>query len=214
MTVEKKKKSRTEPPEKRKMQLIDATLSSIDRYGISGTTMTSVTKIAGLSMGLANFHFKTKDALLEETLRHLAEEHRDHWARRIEVAELTPAQKVLDIVNAQFHPEICSRKKLRVWFAFFGAASQRKSYRAVTARIDSERLAALTLLLGQIIAHGEYENVRPEGVGRTLESLFDGFWLNMLMYPEVFSREDSLSQVTTYLTATFPGDFGPGAQLP
>ena len=70
------KKPRTAAPEVRRKQLIDATITCIARKGISGTTLNAIAKEAGLSLGLANFHFKSKDALLSETLRHLATEHR------------------------------------------------------------------------------------------------------------------------------------------
>lgn len=69
------KKPRTLPAEQRRKQLIEATITSISKAGISGTTLTAVTKEAGLSMGLVNFHFKTKEILLTETLSFLAEEH-------------------------------------------------------------------------------------------------------------------------------------------
>ena len=41
----------------RRQQLIEATIDSIAKYGISGTTMTTVTGLAGLSVGIVNFHF-------------------------------------------------------------------------------------------------------------------------------------------------------------
>lgn len=212
MTVSNNKKNRTESPERRKEQLVDAAVASISKYGISGTTMTSVAKIAGLSSGLVNFHFNSKAALLEATLRHLAEEHRGHWATRINDPGLTAAQKVQKIVGAQFDPKICSRKKLRVWFAFCGEASHRKSYRAVTTGIDSERLRVLTGLFRQMQDGASQSGLCAEGAARTLESLFDGFWSNMLMYPEAFSREDSLAQVEAYLATTYPNHFAPEAR--
>lgn len=202
------KKSRTAPPEARRRQLIDATITSISRKGISGTTLTTVTREAGLSLGLVNFHFKSKDALLAATLTFLAEEHRALWMRELTRSDLAPADKLRALIDAQFHPRICNRKKLSVWFAFFGEATHRKSYRAITSEIDMERQEVCTELCGEIIREGGYGADTAEGVALTLEGLFDGLWLNILMYPAKFTRADAHDQVLSYLALAFPRHFG------
>ncbi len=202
-----KRKRRTEPPEVRRAQLIDATITCISKYGISGTTLTGVTKEAGLSLGLVNFHFKNKDALLTETLNTLAAEHRDLWMKAIERDDLGPADKLLAIVEAQFHPRICSRKKLAVWFAFFGETGHRKSYREHSSRFDIERQEICADLCRQIIADGDYTGPDAGEISMTMEAMFDGFWLNMLMYPATFTGKVAVAQVRTYLATLFPGHF-------
>ena len=198
------KKPRTLPPEQRRHQLIEATITSISKAGISGTTLTAVTKEAGLSLGLVNFHFKTKDILLAETLSFLAEEHRAISKAKLARPGLDAREKLMAIVNAQFDPRVCSRKKLAVWFAFFGEAAQRKSYRATSSDIDTERQAVCARLFCEVIEAENHQGVNAKSAARTLEGLFDGFWLNMLMYPSEFTREDAILQVTTYLAILLP----------
>lgn len=69
------KAPRVQPPEIRREQLINATMKSIARNGLSGTTMAEVTREAGLSLGIANLHFKSKEKLLIETLKHMTGEY-------------------------------------------------------------------------------------------------------------------------------------------
>lgn len=202
-----KKKRRTAPPEVRRAQLIDATITCISKYGISGTTLTEVTKEAGLSLGLVNFHFKSKDALLAETIDTLAAEHRDLWMRALQREDLDAVDKLSAIVDAQFHPRVCSRKKLAVWFAFFGESAHRQSYRASSAHFDIERQEICADLCRQIIEDGGYEGLDAEGISLTLEGLFDGFWLNMLMYPAKFTRKEAAKQVRAFLATIFPRHF-------
>jgi hypothetical protein len=57
------KVSRAEAKAERRQQLIDATIEAIARFGLSGMTMGKVTEIAGVSVGLANFHFESKENL-------------------------------------------------------------------------------------------------------------------------------------------------------
>ena len=199
-------RTRTAPPDVRRQQLIEATIVSISQNGISNTTMTTITQLAGLSLGLVNFHFKSKEALLTATLLHLAEEHRCLWMTGVAKPKLKPALKILAIVKAQFHPQICNRKKLAVWFAFFGEAAYRKSYRSSTTCIDAERRETLINICSEIISEGDY-TAKPEEVANTLEAMFDGFWLNMLMYPDTFTGADSASQIIAYLAHAFPFHF-------
>jgi TetR/AcrR family transcriptional regulator, transcriptional repressor of bet genes len=203
----KAKRPRTASKQVRRRQLIDATIESISKYGISGTTMTTVTSIAGLSMGLVNFHFKTKEILFEETLKFLAEEHRDQWKKSYGKAELTPEAKLLSIVDAHYHPNICSRKKLAVWFGFYGEAVYRAKYRKLMQTIDPERWELSKGLCAQIIQSGGYKNADDGVIADTLEGLYDGYWLNILIYPGEFSRKDAKVQIRIYLATTFPKHF-------
>lgn len=203
---------RTASKEVRRRQLIDATIESISKYGISGTTMTTVTGIAGLSIGIVNFHFKNKEKLFEETLRHLAEEHRDQWRKSVHSAALSPEAKLLAIVDAHFHPHICNRKKLTVWFGFYGEAGYRASYRRIMKELDEERWHVSIERCSEIIRSGGYDGIPAENVADTLEGLYDGFWLNILIYPGEFSREEAKTRVHDYLAATFPDHFTRSAE--
>lgn len=203
-----KKAGRTASKEVRRRQLIQATIESISRYGISGTTTTTVTGFAGLSNGIVNFHFKNKETLFEETLRFLAEEHRDLWQVSVAEAGPTPEAKLRAIVDTQFHPRLCTRKKLAVWFGFYGETRYRAAYRRIMSEIDAERWRISAELCRRIIENGNYEQIEAEDIASTLEGLYDGFWLNILIYPDEFPREDAWRQTRKYLASIFPDHFG------
>lgn len=198
------KPPRTAPPEARRQQLIEATITSISKHGISGTTLARVTQQAGLSLGLVNFHFESKEALLKATLEHLADEHRSLWISKSSRPDIAPAAKLQAIIDAQFHPKVCNRRKLSVWFAFFGESRQRRAYRKVSECVDEERQIVTADLCARIIAEGGYGDVDPEEISRMLEGLFDGLWLNILMYPDRFSRQAARAHVSSYLHRCFP----------
>lgn len=207
-----KRAGRTASREVRRQQLIDATIESIARHGLSGTTMSSVTGLAGLSNGIVNFHFNNKQTLFEQTLRHLAAEHRDQWRHSVRNADLSPEAKLLAIVDAHFAPGICSRKKLAVWFGFYGEAASRASYRRIMSEIDDERWHASQRIIGEIIDTGGHTGLSARDIADTLEGLYDGFWLNILIYPDDFGPETAMARIRDYLSRTFPGHFdGAGA---
>ena len=66
-------KRRTAPPEERREQLILATIRCVADQGLADTTIATVAQEAGLSQGIVNLHFRSKDGLLTETLRYLAD---------------------------------------------------------------------------------------------------------------------------------------------
>lgn len=202
-----RKARRTEPREVRRSQLIDATITSIAKHGIGGTTMSSVTEAAGLSIGLVNFHFKSKQNLLEETLTFLAREHHDLWRRAYEDAGLSASEKLLAIVGSHFHPRICTRRKLAVWYAFFGEGGRRAVYRALVDELDRERYDLSTQLCSEIEEEAGYGGLPPHVVARTLEALYDGIWLNLLIYPDRDKRDQSHRQVRAYLASVYPEHF-------
>lgn len=200
--------NRTEAKSVRELQLIKATIECIAKHGLTGTTLAKVTEVAGSSLGFVNFHFKSKERLLEATLKLLAVEHHSQWQKDVEEPGLSDIDRLLRIADSHFYPRICSRKKLAVWFAFFGEANNRGAYRKIVDDIDDERFAEIFRLCQSIKAEGNYSEIDPKQVAMTLEGLFDGLWLNMLLYPDLYTTEISKKQVHIFLAAMFPRHFG------
>ncbi|MCE8007719.1 TetR family transcriptional regulator C-terminal domain-containing protein [Aestuariivita sp.] len=198
---------RTASKEVRRQQLITSTINSIAKYGIGGTTMSTVTDDAGLSLGIVNFHFESKQKLFEETLLFLAREHHEHWQTGYKDAGLGAADKLRAIVGAHFHPKICTRKKLAVWFAFYGEAGRRKVYRKLIEDIDAERFEISVQLCEKIAEEGGYHGIPPRQIANMLESLYDGLWLDILTYPGSYSRETAQDHVLAFLASIFPEHF-------
>jgi TetR/AcrR family transcriptional repressor of bet genes len=201
------KPPRTASREVRRAQLIAATIDAIAEHGIAGTTLSTVTEKAGLSIGIVNFHFQSKQNLFEETLTFLAREHHEQWHRAHADAGLSAGDKLLAIVDAHFDPRICTPKKLAVWFAFYGEAGRRSAYRRLIDDIDDERFELSKGLCTDIDAEGGYRGAAPEMVAQTLEGLYDGLCLNILMYPAQFTRKLARLQVRQYLAGMYPDHF-------
>jgi TetR/AcrR family transcriptional repressor of bet genes len=198
----------------RREQLIRAAIESIAKRGLSDTTMAHVTEGANLSLGTVNFHFTTKQRLFEETLKFLVDEHRSRWRCNIARSSANPQDQLQALVDADFHPSICSKKKLSVWFAFYGEARYRSAYRDVCTQIDNERLKEIERLSRLLVEEGDYGNVDPAGFARTLEAFIDGLWLNMLLYGEKFSRAEARLECLSFLASTFPHHFETPEEMP
>jgi TetR/AcrR family transcriptional regulator, transcriptional repressor of bet genes len=201
------KQTRAAAKAERRQQLIDATITSIVKFGLSGTTIARVTEIAGTSIGLANFHFASKERLFEATLHFLADEQRDQWQRRNLDPSLTNVERLLTIADSRFQTLICDRRKLAVWFAFHGDAGARAMYRKIVGDVDDERLDATVAILTALIAEGGYSDLDPLETALSIESLYDGLWLNMLLYPTDFKRIGCRKNAFRVLASLFPQHF-------
>ena len=187
--------------------MIDAAMEVIAENGLSGATTAEVTRRAGLSVGLVNHHFESKDNLLVSVLCYLAEELRERWVEIQNDSSLSAAEKLEAIVEALFHPELCTPTKIAVWFAFFGDAGYREAYRETVERYDTERGHAIEDLCRALKVEGGYPEIEPLAVTQSVEGLADGLWLNLMLYPGWLTPRDAKARVMDLIAHQFPKHF-------
>ncbi|NND43779.1 MAG: transcriptional regulator BetI [Xanthomonadales bacterium] len=200
-------KRRTASKAERRSQLIDATIRSIAAHGLSDTTMSTVAGEAGLSQGIINLHFQSKEKLLLETLAHVVDEYKQLWEETMEKAGPSSADRLAALVKVDFHRSVCDRNKLAVWFAFWSESKARPTYRKLCADRDREYDRMLQRLCAEVQAEGDYGNIDPVSAARGLAAMTEGLWLDMLVSPRNMSREKAISTSRSYLAHLFPRHF-------
>jgi AcrR family transcriptional regulator len=198
---------RTASREARRQQLIDATMKCIARKGMSSTTLSDVAKEAGLSQGIVNLHFESKENLLTETLASLAGEYREKFDKALRNAGPSPADKLWAIMEHDLRPSICNRGKLAVWFAFWGEVRSRPTYQRMCAEWDQRYDKVVAELCDEIIAEGNYKSISSASVAYTLAPMINGFWLSCLISPQTWSRDAAKTAVMDYLSSMFPDHY-------
>lgn len=199
--------TREERKELTREKIVAATIDAVAEHGLSQVTVSMITAGAGVSRGLANFHFRSKDELLVETLRFMTEEYLQSWKAAVAAAPPRPAEQLRALVVNDFDPAICNRKKAAVWFAFRGETKSRPTYLEVCTRADDEYDGKLRVLIAEIRREGGY-GFDSDRAALGLASLIEGLWLDCLMYPATFQREDALETVLQYLRYLMPKHFG------
>ena len=207
MATTAKNTSRTATREKRRQQLIDATMKCIARKGMGSTTLGDVAGAAGLSQGIVNLHFESKENLLNETLRYLADEYKTQFNRTLEKSVPGAASKLRALMALDLSPSVLDRRKLAVWFAFWGEVKSRPRYQAICEKSDEYYDKVLGSLCDELIADGEYENVSSAAVATVLTSVTNGMWLSYLISPKRFDRHIATNAVDEYLHSVFPKHF-------
>jgi TetR/AcrR family transcriptional repressor of bet genes len=199
-------KRRTASKEERQGQLIKATIRSIARHGLSETTIATVAKEAGLSQGIINLHFQSKERLLEETLSHIVDEYRTAWYKAMKSSGDSAAEKLAALVAVDFDKLICQRNKLAVWFAFWGESRSRLTYRKIYAESNREYRQLLTELCEDLIKQSNTK-IQAQRVAIGLLAMNSGLWLDMLISPSEMPAEQAREISLSYLRGVFPGHF-------
>ena len=201
-------RKRTASKEERREQLIRATIRSVAKNGLSDTTMASVSGEAGLSQGIINLHFQSKDRLLVETLRYLDDEYRQVWLAALDKADSSSAERLATLIEVDFTRPICDRNKIAVWFAYWGESKSRPVYRKICAERDNEYNEMLTGLCSDIVAEGLYTRIKAESVAVGLSAMTNGLWLDILVQPNSTTPAGAQQICMDYLANTFPSHFG------
>ena len=199
--------SRAEGKQRSRQKLITATINSIAKRGFADTTLARVAEGAGLSRGIVNFHFRSKDALFLETLKFLSREYGEQWWRAFDEAGPTAAEKLEAVLMIDFKPPISNRNRLACWFAFYGEAKSRPTYMAECTERDQATFEAIIALCRTIVEEGGYSNLDPERTAWGLGAMGEGLWLDLLISPHTIDTEKSQETVLTYLRALFPKHF-------
>jgi len=193
----------------RRQELIDATIDSLAKRGYDATTIAEVADGAGLSRGIVNFHFESKEKLLIETLRYLSEEYRNHWQSALAAAGPSPAEKLSALVNADFDRKVCTQRKLAAWGAFWGEAKSRPTYRALCGANDEEYQQTVIALCRELAEPNHDAHL----VARGIVCLLEGLWHHLMMSPKDFRRDEALSVAKAQLGMAFPSHFAPDGAL-
>jgi TetR/AcrR family transcriptional regulator, transcriptional repressor of bet genes len=193
--------------EARKVQLMEATIDCIAARGFAELTLADVAKAAGLSVGIVNFYFRSKDVLLIETLRHLVADYIQQTNENIRTAGPSAAAQVEAMIDSDFHRAIANRKKVTVWYAFWGETRWRPEFLKICQQLSDSFHEETRAVFARLIAEGGYGNVDPDLVARGFDAMIDGLWLDMLINPKAVERDAAKQVVRTYLAGIFPNEF-------
>jgi transcriptional repressor BetI len=175
--------------DRRRRELIEATITVIARHGYAGTTVARVAKEAGLSVGLMNFHFKSIDKLFDETFRFISTEYDEVWREAMaEVKGAPPARRLKSMIEAYFDPRIFTHRKLAVWFAFWSDANLRDRYRSLVLRVERRYSREFERTVRELAEEQRIKHADAAVMGTSLTAMIDGLWLQFMLDPKTADR--------------------------
>ncbi|MDQ0475350.1 SRPBCC family protein [Labrys wisconsinensis] len=194
------------PQEERREQLLEAAMEAIARHGLSNVTLEKVAKLAGLTAGMVNFHFTSKQDLLAATIGRLADEHREACEAAVAPHAGKPVEAIMALLAVNFDKTIATPVKLAVWTAFWGESGARADYMAVCGASDRAYQDAVRALVADLVATaGVAVDARSAALG--LCGLVDNLWQEALVEGEAFDHAAGLELCRLYLKNLFPSLF-------
>lgn len=155
----------------RRRDLVEAAYQTFLEHGLSGMTMARIGERAGMSHGIVNYYFKSKDALLSAVVRKANFLIMQDTARRLHLAK-TPRDRISAIIRANFTEDLFTRDIARAWVSYYAAIGQNPDFERLQHAVDRRLISNLMHELRQLTA--------PEQAAKTatnLSLLLEGLWL-------------------------------------
>ena len=188
------------------LKLISSAIKSISEKGIKKTTMSDVSQGAGLSQGIVNFHFKSKELLLIETLKFISNEYLQSFQNCLKKSGLAPCKQIIAIINNDFSKKICSRDKIALWFTFFSEVKFKPAYHQICKQRDLYYQKMTENIFRELIKL-EKSKISLTNVSNGLQALVMGLWLDQLVDPDTFKRKKAKEICFNFIKSNFPKQF-------
>ncbi len=199
--------------EVRHKQLIEATIDCIAQRGYAGTTLAEVADGAGLSRGIVNFHFHSKEKLLVETLRYLSQLYERNWQTAVKKAPARPADQLWALARSDFSKVVCNRRYISAWSGLRAEASSRPTYQKICAASDKNCQDTILGLCTRIRNEGDYR-AAPQTVALAFDALVEGLWLEILMQSHGLTRVKAKQCVLEFFIGQYPNHFNRSGPIP
>ncbi|GHD87735.1 TetR/AcrR family transcriptional regulator [Streptomyces naganishii] len=169
----------------RREELLRAAIEQIEARGVAAVRIADVASALGVSNALVLYHFSTKEKLVAAAFTHAAEG--DLARLRKLLGRRTTALRRLRSAVRWYAPT-GTAKGWRLWIEGWAAALREPALREVARGLDRQWKAAITEVLAEGVAAGEFRCADPAGTALRLTALLDGLAVQMTAYEGAVSR--------------------------
>lgn len=178
----------------RRRELIVAGIACLGQGGMAAFTIDRICKQAGISRGLINHHFNTKEELLSciyaEMTDHLVQDH----------GGLQDGELLAQIIATSFDEASFNRANMRAWLAIWGQVPSNPVLSKMhKQRYDLYKERIKTALRKTSAA--EAADCCIDSVARQLIALIDGLWLEYCLHSNSFSLAAARADCYRFLAA-------------
>ncbi|HLH66459.1 MAG TPA: TetR family transcriptional regulator [Solirubrobacteraceae bacterium] len=169
-------------------ELLAAAADCIAERGFDRTRLRDVAKRAGVSIGMLQHHFDTRDALLSEAFRWSCNELIDRWRRRVE-STATPWARIEVLIEEQTGDPALLRH-CTMWTEFCACSARHVELRDAVAEVFAAWRQLMAAIIEEGIASGDF---RPElGIADIVDifnAAVDGFEMATAVNARLVSPE-------------------------
>lgn len=174
----------------------------VSERGLMHTTLRRVADVAGVSVGLVQRYFASKDELLQFGFNHVYQRTRD----RIDAVPITQPVKdvVIGIAETLLPLDLARQRECRVWLAFVHAALNNPVLLTTHHEATNETVAALRSALIGAQRSGELgRSVDVDSAALELASALDGLTISGTAAEHVYSADTLRMLLRRYVDSIF-----------
>ena len=161
----------------RRQDLIEAGIECLGKGGMTAFTIDQICSQAGVSRGLVNHHFTSKDDLLVAIYAHMT---------NYLVVEGDSQLQVASFIERSFDDELTEKSNLRAWLSIWGQVASNPALKKLHQQRYLEyrqQVADAFYRLGK----SKNQKLDSDQLARQLVALIDGLWLEYCLHSEGFS---------------------------
>lgn len=189
MNTPSRRSFRREGEERRRQDLIEATLDSVAEHGLQGATLRTIALRAGVTAGLIRHYFPSKEELLQEAYAALMGRITEQAKAALVMEDASPRQRLAAFITANLDAPIIDTRVFSLWATFIGRASadptlahaHREGY--LGFRNEVEAVVAEVLAAEQ--RNPDTSQLRHHAIA--INAIIDGLWIEGCLAGEMFS---------------------------
>ena len=184
-----RRKFRREGEERRRQDLIEATLDCVAEKGLKGATVRAIALRAGVTAGLIRHYFLGKEDLLQAAYSTLMGRMTEQAKAALDMQGADPRRRLAAFVEANLAPPVVDVRTFSLWAGFIGrvhsdpalASAHRDSY--LGFRDEVEALVA-EVLRGEGRLAGKATLQRH---AIAINAVIDGLWIEGCLAGDIFA---------------------------
>lgn len=205
-------------PDERRRTLIAATLRCLAEQGAEQTTIRSICGEAGVSVGLVNHYYESKDALIADAYEQVSNDLLATLNEAAQAVEGDARAHLSAFFRASFSSVVLDSGLLRVWISFWSMTDKSDLVADVHDRTYGAYLATLEDMLEGLASNdpGHQMDTRLAAIG--LSGVLDGLWLEWCLNPRTFTPEEGIRLCEAFLDGLLAKGINPartgGGRMP
>ncbi|UXY32817.1 TetR family transcriptional regulator C-terminal domain-containing protein [Streptomyces sp. HUAS TT20] len=169
----------------RREELLRAAVEQIEARGVAAVRIADVASALGVSNALVLYHFSTKERLVAAAFAHASEADLTHL-RKLLNRRTTALRRLRTAVR--WYAPTGQAKGWRLWIEGWAVALREPALREVTRDLDRQWKAAITEVIAEGVAAGEFQCPDPAGAALRLTALLDGLAVQLTSYAGAVPR--------------------------
>jgi AcrR family transcriptional regulator len=160
----------------RESRILDAVLSLLSRHGISGVSMRSVARAAGVALGLVNYYYADKVGLIKAALRRVGDQD---VALVVPDPTAPPDERLRTALRRVADPEFLTTEHLALRLQLWALAQAHQDFAAINTTAQERYRAGLAALIRA--ARPALSAVECDRRAADVNVLQNGIWLTALL---------------------------------